>query len=491
MKKTALFLCLFFAFVMFLKTGISQETSQSEKKTIEPLSEYAKQWLEEVVPYIITDVEKEIFVNLPNEVERGKFIENFWKKRDPNPQTPENEFKEDYYRRIALANKFFGSGGIQGWRTDRGRIYIILGPPNEIQRDMSPSGSFASVFHGPREIWNYWGLSNPRLPYNVEFVFVDKLGTGNYVLEQSLKLTQGGSQHFDLNSSHYYFDYLEILTEATRNPFEGFDKLKGVITTQVTYDRIPIDYVLYRLKGPEGKTHVSVIVRIPSDALTSKVIEGETYHSMTLMVIVSNHLGQIISERSKDFNFKLPVADSDSAVQETHQAQMTLALEPDAQKIHFLVLDNFSGKIGTLHEKVSVPEFREDLLSISDIILSSKKDRSQDDSVAKEKDFTSQITSTFTAGEEIDILVEVYGLGVNTKSGHHSFTAEYIFLEGEKVLARIPCPEKSPTAEKNVRFQTSLKLKNFKPGDYLLRFRVVDNVSEKVAEKEIRFSVKH
>jgi GWxTD domain-containing protein len=491
MKKIILFLCLFFAFFTFFKTGISQETSQSEKKTIEPLSEYAKQWLEEVVPYIITDVEKEIFVNLPNEVERGKFIENFWKKRDPNPQTPENEFKEDYYRRIALANKFFGSGGIKGWRTDRGRIYIILGPPNEIQRDMSPSGSFGSVFHGPREIWNYWGLPNPRLPYNVEFVFVDKLGTGNYVLEQSLKLTQGGSQPFDLNSSHYYFDYLEIQTEAMRNPFEGLDKLKGVITTQVTYDRIPIEYALYRLKGPEGKTNVSVVVRIPSHALTSKVIEGETYHSMTLMVIVSNHLGQIISERSKDFNFKLPVADSDTAVQETHQAQMTLALEPDAQKIHFLVLDNFSGKIGTLHEKVSIPEFREDLLSISDIILSSKKDRSQDDGVAKEKEFTSQITSTFTAGEEMDILVEVYGLDVDTTSGHHSFTAEYIFLEGEKVLARIPCPEKSPTAEKNVRFQTSLKLRNFKPGDYLLRFRVVDNVSEKVAQKEIHFHITH
>ena len=103
MKKTVLFLCLFFAFVMFCKTGISQETSQSEKKIIEPLSEYARQWLEGVVPYIITDVEKEIFVNLSNEVERGKFIQNFWKKRDPNPQTPENEFKEDYYRRIALA----------------------------------------------------------------------------------------------------------------------------------------------------------------------------------------------------------------------------------------------------------------------------------------------------------------------------------------------------------------------------------------------------
>jgi len=69
------------------------------------MSEWSKQWLEEVVPYIITDAEKEFFLNLPNEVERGKFIERFWKKRDPNPQTPENEFKLDYYKRIASATK--------------------------------------------------------------------------------------------------------------------------------------------------------------------------------------------------------------------------------------------------------------------------------------------------------------------------------------------------------------------------------------------------
>jgi len=490
MKKTIVFFCLIFAFAMFCKTGISQEKSQSEKKTIEPLSEYAKQWLEEVVPYIITDVEKEIFANLPNEVERGKFIENFWKKRDPDPQTPENEFKEDYYRRIALANKFFGSGGIKGWRTDRGRIYIILGPPNEIQRDMSPTGSFGSVFHGPREIWNYWGLPNPRLPYNVEFVFVDKLGTGNYVLEQSLKLTQGGSQQFDLNSSHYYFDYLEIQTEAMRNPFEGLDKLKGVITTQVTYDRIPIEYALYRLKGPEGKTYVSVVVQIPSDALTSKHIEGETYHSMTLMIIVSNNLGQIVSERSKDFNFKLPGADSDQAVQETHQAQMTLALEPGVQKIHFLVLDNFSGKVGTLHQDLPVPGFTGEELLASDIILSSKKNLGQEARIPEEKTFA-EFTQVFRKGEEIDVYIEVYNLSFNPLTGLIDFKVEYTFLQNEKILTRIPSPPAKPTHEKDCRVQSSFRLKNFKPGEYVLQVWVTDLNSGKEVTRETRFIVSH
>src|SRR4030042_7132982 len=117
----------------------------------EPLSEAAKQWVEEVVPYIITSREKDVFLSLPTESDRGQFIETFWKKRDPNPQTSENEFKLEYYRRIALANKFFGTGGVPGWRTDRGRFYILLGPPKEIERDLTPSGSAPTMSPGPEE----------------------------------------------------------------------------------------------------------------------------------------------------------------------------------------------------------------------------------------------------------------------------------------------------------------------------------------------------
>ncbi|GAF97012.1 unnamed protein product, partial [marine sediment metagenome] len=84
---------------IFFSFGLSQETSRSEKKNKDPLSMWSKQWLEEVVVFIITDAEKNLFINLPTELDRGKFIVNFWKKRDPNPETPENEFKLEYYKR--------------------------------------------------------------------------------------------------------------------------------------------------------------------------------------------------------------------------------------------------------------------------------------------------------------------------------------------------------------------------------------------------------
>lgn len=475
----------------FLQGGLSQESSQSEEKKIEPLSEWSKQWLEEVVSYIITDIEKSIFKNLPTEMERGKFIENFWKKRDPDPNTPENEFKIDYYKRIALANKFFGSSGIAGWRTDRGKIYILLGPPNEIQRDMAPSGSSFYGFHGPKEVWNYWGFPNPRLPYNMEFVFIDKLGTGNYVMERSVKLGDAGASPLNISSMHYHFDYMEFMAEAMRNPFEGLDRLKGIVTTQTTYDRISLDYDLYYLKGSEEKTYIPSAIKIPYSAVTQKKIENEYYFDLTLLINVSNNLGQIVYERSKSINFKHSPTEMDSLKDKTFQIQIPLSLEPKDYKIHFLVLDNFSGKVGTLHKELSVPKFSGEELSTSDIILSSKKKTKRKEVRLTEEKMFKAVKQIFQPGEEMNVFFEVYNLSLNPSTGMNDFKAEYFFLQNGKLLTHVPSPATEPTAEKDCRIQTSFRLKNFKPGKYVLGVKVIDLNSGKETTKEIQFIVTH
>ena len=104
------------------------------KKLEKELATPYKKWLEEEVPYIITDEERSAFLQLQTNEEREQFIEAFWQRRDPTPDTVENEFKEEHYRRIAYTNERFSSG-IPGWRTDRGRIYIMWGPPD---RDREP-----------------------------------------------------------------------------------------------------------------------------------------------------------------------------------------------------------------------------------------------------------------------------------------------------------------------------------------------------------------
>jgi len=460
----------------------------------EPLSEASKQWLEEVVPYIITSRERDVFISLPTEADRGRFIETFWKKRDPNPQTPENEFKLEYYRRIALANKFFGVGGIPGWKTDRGRVFILLGPPKEIERDLNPSTSALTLSQGPKETWQYWNLPNPRLPYNLEITFVDKFGTGNYMLQQALRTDEGRDVAFDMSDMTFQFDYLETLSEALKNPFENLEKLKGVITTQVTYNLIPFACGTFSFKGRGDKALVPLLVSIPYASLPSKRSEFDYFFSLNLTINVSNALGQVVFEASKDFNFKKTATEMAALLNDFYRFASPLSLEPGDYKLHVLVLDNYSGKIGTSHQPFSVPDFSGDGPGMSDIVLFSGQAPEKAKTEAGEKELAEALSQAsadrvFMTGEEMTVYFEVYNLKLDEASGLNRIRIEYAFIQGEKVLARNPAPPVEPSAQRDCRVRSSFRLKNFQPGEYVFRATALDENTGQSVSRETPFTI--
>jgi GWxTD domain-containing protein len=141
------------------------------------LPERYRKWLEEEVVYIITPKEKDVFLKLKTDRERDIFIEAFWKQRDSTPNTPRNEFREEHYRRLNYANQYLGRGtGKPGWKTDQGRIYIILGPPNNIDKYENIMGVY------PAQIWFYYGDPKYGLPTGFNVIFFKKDGIGEYVL---------------------------------------------------------------------------------------------------------------------------------------------------------------------------------------------------------------------------------------------------------------------------------------------------------------------
>ena len=157
-----------------------------------------QQWLTEEVPYIITSRERAVFLALQTDRERDVFIEAFWKQRDPTPETERNEFKEEHYRRLEYANTFYGrSSPLPGWKTDRGRIYIILGPPKNIES----YDQVTNVF--PTEIWFYLGDPALGLPTGFNVIFFKKMGTGDYVLYSP---TDDGPQSLIADSTGGYRD---------------------------------------------------------------------------------------------------------------------------------------------------------------------------------------------------------------------------------------------------------------------------------------------
>jgi len=157
-------------FSILLAFALGIQASQKDAKEL-PI-EY-KNWLEEDVVYIITPKEKEVFLQLSSNKERDLFIEAFWRHRDPTPGTPENEFKEEHFRRINYANRMFGWGEPKpGWKTDRGKIYIILGEPHSIDR-YEEVKQVANT-----EVWFYQGEYGYGLPnaFNVAFFQRDRIG---------------------------------------------------------------------------------------------------------------------------------------------------------------------------------------------------------------------------------------------------------------------------------------------------------------------------
>src|SRR5580698_4542167 len=166
----------------------AKQRAQRDKDLYKELDSQYKKWLNEDVVYIISPEERSAFLHLQTSDEREQFIEAFWQRRNPDPDSPENTFKEEHYRRIAYANEHFASG-IPGWKTDRGRIYIMWGPADEV--DSHPTGGNwdrpadqggGSTTTYPWETWRYRHLDGEGLGENVELEFVDPTSSGEYHL---------------------------------------------------------------------------------------------------------------------------------------------------------------------------------------------------------------------------------------------------------------------------------------------------------------------
>lgn len=178
------------------------------KKSPKDLSPVFRKWLEEEVVYIITPTEKEVFLQLETDRERAQFMEAFWRYRDPNPTTPENEFREEHYRRIKYANQYFGKEGPgAGWRSAMGRIYIILGEPGYIER----YENMAEVY--PMVIWSYSARPELGLLQAFEVAFFKRGGIGEYELYSPVRF---GPQELLIHYKGGRSDYLSAYRELMR-----------------------------------------------------------------------------------------------------------------------------------------------------------------------------------------------------------------------------------------------------------------------------------
>lgn len=403
-RRLRLLLLVIAGFGLFLQllAGGGNASPQKEEK-----ADRFKKWLEEDVPYIITEEEKGIFKKLTTDDERDKFIEQFWIRRDPNPLTGDNEFKIEYYRRIAYANDHFQSGKV-GWKTDRGRLYILFGPPDEIshnptgqvyERDLKEGGGHTTTF--PYEVWFYRHLDGIGDGIEVEFVdasmtgeyrmalspeekdaMLNVTGTGTTLLEQlgyetrEDRIRNNGIQNISGNSFRWgelnkVFDHYQRFFQLRRPPEIQFKDLQQMVSTRISYSLLSVEFNWYYLQLSPGAFLAPLTVSIPNSTLNFKELNADLKRARVEMYgVVQSLSGKIVYEFEDtlvndvpDRILKNPRGSGASVY------QRTIPMMPGHFKLSLVIKDTGTGNTTVLNKSLAIPNPPEKDLFTSSLII--------------------------------------------------------------------------------------------------------------------------
>ncbi|MCP2518822.1 GWxTD domain-containing protein [Candidatus Aminicenantes bacterium AC-335-A11] len=515
MKKLLIVLVLLLSFNFII--------SPANKKSPKDLPEKYRKWLEEEVVYIITPKEREIFLQLETDKERDMFIEAFWKQRDPTPGTPRNEFKEEHYRRIAYANRVFGRGTPRpGWKTDRGRIYIILGEPLDIERFEGQSLIY------PTEIWFYKGDQRYGLPAFFNIVFYKDKGIGEYKLYSPVtdtfrkliidKRIAGG----DPETAYYeLYQYDPELAQAAfslipgENPplntpslsseillgnvltlphrkvkdeyAEKLLKYKDIVELDYTANYISCDYLISVIKDEEGNFYVNYSIE-PS-ALSVDYYNKKYLAHFELNGKVTDLKGKIIFQYGKSFSLEIPEEKIDQLRASSYAIQDCFPLVPGSYKLSVILKNTVSKEFTSIEKDIYIPK-NENIIQMSPLILGFKTEKKSYYLNVK-KPFTiedfqifSYSKNIYTNKDNLIVFYQVYNLSPDIeKNGFF----KYIIKNKKKIFLSISKPLTEFGNKQS--FLVSFPLTDFSPGFYTIRVSLYDKDNNEILFEEKEFQV--
>jgi GWxTD domain-containing protein len=346
-----------------------------DKELFKELNPQYKKWLDEDVIYIISNEERSAFVHLQTNEEREQFIEAFWQRRNPDPDSPENTFKEEHYRRIAYTNEHYASG-IPGWKTDRGRIYIIWGPPDEIQShpsggsyDRPPEEGGGSTSTYPFEDWRYRYLEG--IGENVEIEFVDPTMSGEYHLTmdpsekdaltyvpgagltemESMGLASKTDRFNNTDGSHLAsplgmrpagmgeFERLELYSKIQQAPPVKFKDLEAVVSSRVLRDQVKFDYRFAFLRITSDTVLVPITVQIPKRQLTFQAKDGVDSATVNLFARITSLSGRIVQTFEETLRDDTPVALLEQSKSTSRIYQKAVPMSPGLYRLDIVIKD--------------------------------------------------------------------------------------------------------------------------------------------------------
>ena len=528
-----------------LKRPISEKQRKQNAKSLKvELSKTYKKWLDQDVPWIITDEERAAFKQLSNDEERDNFIEAFWQRRDPTPDTVENEFKEEHYRRIEYANEHFAAG-IPGWKTDRGRMYIMYGPPDEIDahpsggtydRPMEEGGGSTSTF--PFEDWRYRYLEGQGLGQEVIIEFVDTCMCGDYHMtidrseKDALKYTpNGGLTLFEsmglanktdrfthggieqigtgvlnggVDTQTKEFDRLEQFYALQKPPAVKFKDLEEVVSHKINVNLMPFDVRADFIRVTGDTVLVPVTVQVKNRDVTFVNKDGVQRGTVNIFGRVTTLSGRIAQTLEDTVQQDIPAELLPKVTENSSVYWKALPLRPGRYRFDVVVKDVNGDRVGTWSKGIVVPDFADDKLEASSLILADQMEPVAAKNVGT-GNFVIGTTKVrprvapsdgkpvvFKRDQKLNFWMQVYNLSVDDKTHKPSATVEYDVVNtatNKPVIHTVESTDQMGNIGDQVTLQKTLSAANLGPGVYRIQIKVNDNISKQMVDPSATFAV--
>jgi len=510
-----------------------KEQKQKARKTLKELDSQYKQWLNEDVIYIISPEERNAFLQLDTNEEREQFIEQFWLRRSSNPDLPDNDFKEEHYRRIAYANEHFASG-IPGWKTDRGRLYIMWGPADEVEshpsggtydRPMEEGGGSTTTY--PWETWRWRYLEG--IGENVIIEFVDPSGSGEYHITMdpsekdallhvpgaglSLLESMGLASKTDrftrsdgtnlptamggTPASMDEFNRLELYAKIQKPPEVKFKDLEAIVTARIVRDQLKFTWRTDFMKVTNDTVLVPITVQVSNGQLNFQAKDG--IHSATMNVFgrVSTLTGRVVQ------TFEDPVSKDfpDSLFQQSLKLQSiyqkAVPLRPGLYRLDIVIKDVQSGNVGVINTRLAVPRYADEKLDASSLILADQlehvpaKQIGTGQFVLGSTKVRPRLDSNFATSDRIGIYLQVYNLKADDKTHKSSATFQFTVKKGaEQILQFKETSEEMKQTGDQVTIERWLPLASLAPGKYSIEINATDGIANQSISKTAEFTIK-
>ena len=533
-QKVALRLALVAASALLASPAVLGQEQQpdptSKPRNVKPeLKKAYKDWLDKDVTYIITDEERKAFKKLATDDERERFIEEFWRRRDPDPDTEENEFKEEYYERIAYANEHFSSG-VPGWKTDRGRIWIMYGKPDE--RETHPMGGSyerpsyeggGSTTTYPFEVWFYRYLAG--VGSGVEIEFVDPTGSGEYRIARNpnekdallmvpgagltLSEQMGLSDKADrisgsggIGNSQYQreqdspFSRLQLLADLNRPPQVKFNDLATAVNTGVVEEN-PLNFELRIdfFRQSDERVITAFTIQAENKDLVFQDSGGLQQARMNIFARITSVAGRRVGI------FEDPVITTATAQELTEAKdrksayQKAVPLAPGTYKVDVIVRDVASGATGLKQLGFTVPKYDQEKLSTSTMILAAKLENLVDQPAVGQfvigtTKVIPNVSGIYHRGQPVGIYLQVYNAGIDQTTLRPSVDVEYALMKDGKELAKQSEDWKGMSdSGQRLTLARLIDTRNLGNGDYEIAIRIRDRVTGQSLSPSQKFTV--